>query len=156
MGHKVRMLMLISSVTLLGCMLIYVAYHQLYLRGLQAEAKLMISYGHTLERVYKLENKHFAFWDEPYGASLLGRDNCVQPEAAAEVGFIIFGCHREKAPLPRYAYRIVKEPIGDHYRIEASSGSDSRGKSFVCFQADQQDIWQSSQNLQFNQVRSCW
>ncbi|MBC7532799.1 MAG: hypothetical protein H7318_14600 [Oligoflexus sp.] len=150
------MLFLISSVSLVGIMLMYVAYHQLYQRGLQAEAKLMISYVHTLERVYKLENKTFVFWDEPYGASLQGQDNCAQPDAAAEVGFIIAGCHRDKAPLPRYAYRIVKEPVGDHYMVEASSGSDSHGRSFVCFQPDQQDVWQSSQNLEFNQIESCW
>lgn len=156
MGHKARILMLISSTGLVGISLMYVAYHQLYLKGLQAEAKLMISYVHTLERVYKLENKHFVFWDEPYGASLHGSDNCVQPEAAAEVGFLIAGCHRDKSPLPRYAYRVLEESVDDRYRVEASSGSDKNGRSFVCFKPDQQDVWQSSQNLEFSQVVSCW
>jgi hypothetical protein len=156
MGHKVRLITMLTGCIAAGVLLVYVAFHQLYQNGLQAEAKLMISYVHTLERVYKLDKKNFVFWTEPYGAMLNGRDNCAQPEAAADIGFYISGCHREGAAIPRYAYRILKESASDRYRIEASSGSDKEGRSFVCFDSDKQNVWQSSQNLEFSQVESCW
>ena len=156
MGHKARIMLLFIVLSLIGGSLMYAAYHQLYLRGLEAEAKLMMSYVHTLERVYKLEYRQFMFWDELYGAAQNGEDRCYQPEGAAEVGFFVPGCHREGALVPRYAYRVVKESVGDRYRIEAVSGSDKAGRSFVCFKADQHELWQSSQNLEFTQIVSCW
>jgi len=156
MGHKARILLLLSSVVSVSVFLFYIAFHNVYLRGMQAEAKLMISHLHTLQRIYKFENKRYQYWLEPYGAGREGADHCEQPEAAAEVGFTIPGCHRERAPLPRYGFRVVKDAMDDRYRIEAISGSDSRGQSFICFDGEGQDVWQSSHNLEFTQTESCW
>ncbi|MBC7660599.1 MAG: hypothetical protein H7249_12960 [Chitinophagaceae bacterium] len=156
MGHRTRIALLLISVASVCACLGYTAYHQFYQRGVEAEAKLMMSYAHTLERVYKLENRHFIYWDALYGATENGNDNCLQPEAAAEVGFIVPGCHRASALIPRFAYRIVSESQGERYRIEAVSGSDKAGKSYVCFNSSGHELWQSSQNMEFTQVVSCW
>ncbi len=156
MGYRARLLCLGLGFFLVTLLLFYAAFHQLYLRGMQAEAKLMTSYLHTLERVYKIENKRFVYWSEPYGAMQLGVDNCRQPAAAAEVGFTVPGCHREQAPLPRYSFRVLRDATGDRLQVEARSGSDALGRSFVCFDAKGHDLWQSSQNLEFAPIESCW
>lgn len=154
MGRRARTFFLLLGVATVGTLLILVASRQLYTRGVQGEAKLMMSYIHTLERVYKLENSEYVYWDAFYGANAKGVDSCPQPEGAAEVGLLIAGCHRELVAPPRYAYRVLKvEP--DRYRIEARSGSDQAGRSVVCFQPEGDELWESSQNMEYLLKKSC-
>ncbi len=154
MGHKLRMLAILMGLVGVFALLVLVASRQLFTRSVRGEAKLMMGYIHTLERVYKLENKRYMLWDKYYGAVLKGEDQCEQPEDAAEVGFLIAGCHREKSLPPRYAYRVLKD-AKDHYRVEAKSGSDRQGRSYVCFSEDGNELWESRQNLEYSLVESC-
>ncbi len=154
MGHKLRMLTILMGLTGVFALLVFVASRQLYTRSVRGEAKLMMGYIHTLERVYKLENKRYMHWENFYGSILQGADQCEQPEEAAEVGFFIPGCHREKSMPPRYAYRVIQEP-NDRYRIEAKSGSDKAGRSFVCFVETGTELWESRQNLEYSLIESC-
>lgn len=140
-----------SIVSFLG----YVAYHQLYLRGMQGEAKLMMSYLHTLQRVYRLEHGSFVSFDN-YGAPLRGRDNCAQPLEAARLGFLLPGCHRKGTEPPRYAYRSFFSEKGERYILQAESGSDAQKRSLVCFDKDGLDLWESRQGLDFSPLKSCW
>ncbi len=156
MGHKARIALILAGLGTVTLFFLSIAYHQLYQRGLEAEAKLMISYAHTLEKVYHLENKSYAYWSSPYGATLEGVDHCEQPDEAAAIGFSVAGCHREGAPIPRYAFHIQKLEGSDQYLIEATGGSDGQGRSLVCFQSRGREVWQSSQNLEFKQIISCW
>lgn len=154
MGRKARSFILVLVVATLGFLLVLVASRQLFTRAVQGEAKLMMSYVHTLERVYRLENHDYVYWDSFYGANQNGVDSCPQPEGAAEIGLLIAACHREGVIPSRYAYRVVKlEP--NRYRIEAKSGSDSLGRSVVCFESDQSELWTSSQNMEYALTKSC-
>lgn len=140
-----------SIVSLLG----YVAYHQFSLRGMQAEAKLMMSYMHTLQRVYRLEHGSIVGF-ENYGAPLMGRDNCAQPLDAARLGFFLPGCHRKGSMPPRYAYRSMLGERGERYILQAESGSDTQKRSLVCFDAGGTELWESRQSFEFNPLKSCW
>lgn len=154
-AHKARSFLLTLLAVGIGGFLIWSFARQLFTRAVQGEAKLMMSYVHTLERVYRLEKKDYLYWDEYYGANQKGVDSCLQPESAAELGFLLPGCHREKAAIPRYAYRVVKTE-GDRYAIEAKSGSDKLGRSVVCFSPRADEIWQSSQNMDYVLTKSCF
>ncbi len=135
----------------------YVSYRQLSQRGMQAEARLMLSYMQTLQSVYHIEHGQFAKFDQAYGASIQGKDNCEQPVGAAELGFLIHGCHDLKAPAPRYAYRsMLLGGTVQSYRLEAEAGSDERGRSFVCFSPRDRESWTLEQNQEIVSVESCW
>ncbi|RZA25370.1 MAG: hypothetical protein EOP10_07035, partial [Proteobacteria bacterium] len=76
MSHKARSLLISLGLVSLGALLVFVLCRQLFIRGVHGEAKLMIGYLHTLERVYRLENKRYEYWDEYYGSNQLGVDSC--------------------------------------------------------------------------------
>ena len=152
---RLKLLFLFSVLGGMVGLLGYVAYHQFYQRGLQAEAKLMMSYVHTLQRVYRLENGRYVAFG-PYGAAHLGQDLCAQPEAAAELGFLLPGCHKKGALPPRYTYTSNLLEGEKQYLLRAESGSDVRGRSFVCFGEDGSEVWESSKNLSFLSVSTCW
>lgn len=137
--------------------LFYAFFHQLYQRGVQAEARLMLSYLHTLQRVYRREEGAFAAF-EWYGAPVNGQDFCAQPLEAAQLGFMIHGCHEEEAFPPRYAYRSLIRSQGQElsYELEAVSGSDAAGRSLVCFEAQEQERWVSQKNEDLEPLTSCW
>ncbi len=154
MGYKVRNAFIVITLFVLGAGLILIFSRQLFSRSVRGEAQLLIGYIHTLERVYRIETKEYAGWDQFYGSNLEGSDHCRQPESAAELGFLVAGCHKEKSNAPRYAYRVMK--IGDdRYKVEAKSGSDSQKRSFVCFSPGGEEIWESTQNREINLVKSC-
>lgn len=139
------------------CGLGYVSFHQLSLRGMQAEARLLLSYMQTLQNVYHIEQGQYARFDQPYGAPLRGEDHCEQPLGAAQLGFIIHGCHDIRAAAPRYAYRSL--PLGtdkNSYRLEAEAGSDAAQRSLVCFTAEEREFWVAEQNKDIIAVQSCW
>jgi hypothetical protein len=158
----------LRSITIQGCLglalvactlggLGYVSYRQLSMRGMQAEARLFLSYMQTLQNVYHIEQGQYARFDQPYGAPLQGQDHCEQPEGAARLGFLIHGCHDLKSPAPRYAYRslpIMKPSPG--YRLEAEGGTDEQGRSLVCFTAEDRELWVAEQNKDIIAIQSCW
>lgn len=154
MTQKLRSFLLLFLVPLGTAFLVWVLSRQMFSRAVQGEAKLMMSYVHTLERVYRLETKNYLYWEEYYGSGQAGADNCAQPEGAAELGFLLPGCHREKSAIPRYAYKVVKNS-GDRYLIEAKSGSDKSGRSVVCFSSDQSEIWVSSKSMDYILAKPC-
>ncbi len=155
-GFRVRTYGIIIAVLLASAPLIYVFFHQMSQRAFQAEAKLMISYLHTLEKVYRQEHGAYAAFSW-YGAPQKGEDHCAQPEGAALLGFFIHGCHQERSMPPRYSYRSLDRPSESlPYRLEAKSGSDALKRSLVCFTPDQEEIWVSSSIREIEPVVSCW
>lgn len=156
------------SITVQGCIglalvactlggLGYVSYRQLSIRGMQAEARLFLSYMQTLQNVYHIEQGQYAGFDQSYGAPLLGKDHCEQPIGAAQLGFLIHGCHDIKSPAPRYAYRSL--PMGKPlpgYRLEAEGGTDAGGRSLICFTPEDREFWVAEQNKGIVAVQSCW
>lgn len=165
-GYRFRTYGIIAALSLVSAPLIYAFFHQISQSAFQAEAKLMISYLHTLERVYRQENGGYAFFSW-YGAPQTGADHCPQPEGAAALGFFIHGCHQERSMPPRYTYRILDveapaeikplPPAGElPYRIEARSGSDAQQRSLVCFTPEEVELWVSSSNKRLEPVLPCW
>jgi len=149
------LILLFTSSTLGG--LVYVGYRQLSMRGMQAEARLMLSYMQTLQNVYHIEQGQFAKFEAYYGASIQGKDNCEQPSEAAQLGFLLHGCHDIKSPAPRYAYRsFPKGELGVSFSLQAIAGSDAEGRSLVCFAADDREYWVLEQNQEIVAVESCW
>jgi hypothetical protein len=158
----------LRSITVEGCLglalvvstlggLGYVGYRQLSIRGMQAEARLLLSYMQTLQNVYHIEQGQYARFDQFYGASLQGKDQCEQPEGAARLGFLIHGCHDLESPAPRYAYRslpLTKPVMG--YRLEAEGGTDAQGRSLICFAPDDRELWVLEQNKDIVAIQSCW
>ncbi len=151
-----RYAILLIFVCLPGLLLAYFAYHQIYKKGLQAEVHLVTSYIHTLQSAYASEKGSYSTFSN-YGAPQQGQDNCMQPEGAAELGFLIPGCHELRATAPRYTFRAAEaESSRSRYRVEALSGSDALGRSFVCFGDTGQEIWESLQNKEIKPIKSCW
>ena len=152
-----RGLLVAFLVVLLTLSIVYPLYNNMSLNGAQAEAKLMMSYIHTLQKAYFSENGDYVYFDSDYGASLTGADNCVQPSQAGKLGFIIRWCHEEKASPIRYAYRVIKQEIQEKpsYTIKAVSGSDSKGRSVVCVHPQDSDVWVSSPGKPHENIRSC-
>ncbi len=155
--RRLKTIMGLSLLAVLTLPLFYAFYHQLYQKGLQAEARLMLSYLHTLQRVYRKEEGGYAAFDW-YGAPLAGADHCMQPIGAAQLGFLIHGCHEAEALPPRYAFRTIVASGGKEapYSLEALSGSDERGRSLVCFQELDHERWESRENQAIEPVKSCW
>ena len=144
-------------VVLLAVSAAYPAYHSMSLNGAQAEAKLMMSYIHTLQTAYSSENGEYIYFDSNYGASIAGADNCVQPPPAEQLGFIIRWCHEEKASPVRYAYKVLKYEVGKKtsYLVRAESGSDSQGRSIVCIHPRDSDKWISSPGKPPTNEKTC-
>lgn len=117
----------------------------------------MLSYLQTLQRVYRSEHGQYVDFNTYYGAPIQGHDNCEQPMGAAQLGFLLHGCHEIKAPAPRYAYRsLILDKPAPAYQLEARSGSDQAGRSLICFNPDGHELWQISQNQQIMPTKSCW
>ncbi len=150
---RIRMIGLVVLLLSISGPLAYGFYHQLYLNGVQAEARLMFSYLHTLQKVYKLERGNFATFTH-YGAPLLGQDHCEQPLGAAQLGFLLHGCHDETAAPPRYVYQ--SREIDSGYILEAQSGSDGLGRSLVCFNPSSAEQLVSLPNSDVQTNESCW
>ncbi len=151
-----RYLMLFVFVGCPGVIFAYFGYHQIYRKGIQAEVYLVNSYVHTLEKAFAAENGQYRAFSY-YGAPLDGVDACEQPEGAAELGFLIPGCHQAKAAAPRYAFRVIEQDIEKAaYVIESRSGSDAEGRSLVCFEPKGQEFWVSQQNQETLLITSCW
>lgn len=156
------------SITVQGCLglalvvstlggLGYVGYRQLSIRGMQAEARLLLTYMQTLQNVYHIEQGQYARFDQFYGAPIQGKDQCEQPEGAARLGFLIHGCHDLKSPAPRYAYRslpLTKPALT--YRLEAEGGTDAQGRSLICFTPVDRELWVLEQNKDIVAIESCW
>lgn len=134
--------------------LVYGFYHQLYRKGLQAEARLIFSYVHTLQKVYKMEQGAYANFPA-YGAPEKGLDQCAQPLGAAQLGFLLYGCHDSDSTPPRYAYQSL-EASGNSYQLEALGGSDAEGRSLVCFIPSSREELVSTQNSEIKVRVSCW
>jgi hypothetical protein len=127
------------------------------MRGMQAEARLLLSYMQTLQNVYHIEQGQYARFDRPYGAPLQGEDHCEQPEGAVQLGFILHGCHDLKSPAPRYAYRsLLQTKPRPEYRLEAEGGTDAAGRSLVCFAPKDRELWVAEQNKDLIAIQSCW
>lgn len=135
----------------------YAGFRQLAMRGMQAEARLLLGYMQTLQNAYHIEQGQYAQFLQLYGAPVGGQDHCEQPLGAAQLGFIIHGCHDIKSPAPRYAYRSlqVAQPKPS-YRLEAESGSDAAGRSLVCFNPEDREFWVAEQNKDVGAAESCW
>ncbi len=158
---KLRGYWMIAGLLLVSGPLFYVLYHHLYQRGQQAEARLILTYLHTLQKVYKQESGSFAYFPS-YGAPQRGQDFCEQPFGAAQLGFAIHACHQAGALPPRYTYQSleIKEEsrgrIGPSYKLEARGGSDSQRRSLVCFKANGEELWVSSTIQELEPIESCW
>lgn len=138
--------------------LIYPTYRHFYINGLRAEARIMLTYLHTLEKVYRSESGHYAYFPEYYGANVDGHSFCQQPEGAKTLGFYLRWCHEKEAGREPvlYAYQVLPG-VGDQdgYRAAAVSGSDSSGASFVCFGEREVDVWYMDQNRSITHEKSC-
>lgn len=148
-GIVILTLVLIAPILVLG----RAGYVKLKVKGLESEAKLMLSHLTTLQKAYYIENNQYQSFEEFYGAQVKGGDQCRQPPGAAALGFLLKWCHQEsKVPL-RFAYRVLSQ--GSDFSGEAVAGSDIRGGSFVCFGYDDESIWTIGTNGQLTQKKQC-
>ncbi|SMF34505.1 hypothetical protein [Pseudobacteriovorax antillogorgiicola] len=152
-GHTIRYLIIFSLLAVLGGFLGRAMYVTVTVRGLRAEARLMLSYLHTLQKAQRMESDRYMSFDQFYGAPLKGQDNCQQPEGAARLGFLLKWCHSESASPLRYAYRVRETTDG--FIGEAHAGSASDGGSFVCFGFHEEDIWQIDKKRSLSHINSC-
>ena len=146
-------MVLVLGIVLVSSILMRAVYISVSTSGLQAEARLMLTYLHTLQRAQSAESGKFIKFEEYYGAPILGKDNCVQPEGAAQLGFTISWCHSDKPSPVNYAYRLLSD--SEDFRIQGKSGSDKNSASFVCFGYHENDIWEVRKSRQVERVSSC-
>lgn len=144
-------------VLVLSGALFYGSYYRMKLNGLRAEMRLMLSYLHTLQHSYRLEEGRYAYFQQFYGAQIAGADHCLQPEGAARLGFILRWCHEEQASELRYAYQVLSlERNGEiGFQAIAHSGSDANHDSFVCFFSNQLDVWAMHDDKHLRPIRMC-
>ena len=150
-------LLSITLVSVLALLVIYGAYRSFVISGHRAEAHLMTSYLQSLENAYHLENKSSLGFPD-YGAAQRGVSKCSQPSGAKLLGFSIRWCQGVPGAKPaRYTYRVEVGSASERdYTIYATSGSDSRGGSFVCFGMDETDAWAVYTNGKRSQISHCW
>lgn len=149
-----NLLALLATVAVLTA-IIYPIFRHMAVKGLQAEAHLMLSYINSLESAYYLDRNHYVFFEEYYGAPIEGRDNCVQPVGAERLGFFVRWCHKEKTTPVRYAYRVLPSSSPHQFRAEAFSGSDAQDQSFICFGEHEDDAWEMDEKRQLKRIREC-
>ncbi len=135
--------------------LIYPLFRHMAIKGLQAEAHLMLSYIHSLESAYHIDNSQYVYFDAFYGSPIDGRENCMQPAGAERLGFLVRWCHKAGATPVRYAYRVTPGVGGDHFQAEAHSGSDTEDQSFICFGLHEDDVWQMDEKRVLKRTRAC-
>ena len=130
-------------------------YRHLVINGLEAEAKIMLAYMHSLEAAHQMETGRYVFFSDWYGAPIDGRNNCNQPDGARDLGFMIRWCRGDgKGQMMRFAYRVVPATNGSGFAIQARSGSDAAKESFVCFGASKSQ-WILDENRQLNRSDGC-
>ena len=151
--QAIKSSLIVLSLLILGGVLGRVLYVTMTVRGLRAEARLMLSYLHTLQKVQSMESDKYIGFSSFYGAPISGKDNCSQPEGAARLGFLLKWCHTESPSPLRYSYRLTLSE--DNYKAEAHAGSDHSGASFVCFGHQEEDIWVVDKKKQIQRVKSC-
>lgn len=115
----------------------------------------MLSYIHSLESAYHLDQNQYVFFEEFYGSPIEGRDNCVQPKGAESLGFLVRWCHKNNNTPVRYAYRVLPAADPRQFRAEAFSGSDAADQSFVCFGEHEDDAWQMNDKRQLTRTKAC-
>lgn len=152
-----RRAMVVGLLTAVLVPLGYGMFRHLAIRGLQAEALIMLSYLQTLENAYYLENHSYVYFEEYYGAPMGGEDHCKRPAGAETLGMEVRWCHEDHASPVRYAYR-VRKPEGVEAKGfvgEAISGSDALKQSFVCFGDEETDRWTISERGNAQRRQSC-
>jgi hypothetical protein len=145
------------SVGLAGFVLLLVPlYRHLTVTGLEAEAKIMMSYLYSLEMAYHADTGHYTYFDKWYGAPIGGTNHCNQPNGARDLGFSIRWCRGEgKSETIRFSYRVVPHPNEPNgFLIEALSGSDERQMSFVCLTKGESH-WSFDQRKTLKQAKGC-
>ncbi|MFW7379454.1 MAG: hypothetical protein ACOH5I_11645 [Oligoflexus sp.] len=144
-------------VFLISATLLYGSCYRMQLNGLRAEMRLMLSYIHTLQKSYEVDEGRFSYFEEYYGAQISGKDHCEQPEGAARLGFILHWCHEEQATELRYAYQVIPTVVEDEssFLAVAHSGSDVKDRSFICYFSDQIDVWTIDEKKRLQSLRSC-
>lgn len=115
------------------------AYVKMYIESLRTEAKIIIAYILSLEKAYYSEHNKYVYFSEPYGAPIMGSDNCIKPEGAKKLGFTLNWCDKGIDAV-YYAYKVLPSgPKKNELIIVAESGSNKGGKSFVCFYQNNRD-----------------
>jgi hypothetical protein len=117
-------------------------YQSINAKALQAEAQLMLSYIATLEAAYFVDTGKYAYFAEPYGSQVLGKENCTRPSGAEELGFVLKNCGKNPRDGGlRYYYQVEPSADGKDYTATAISGSDVTKESFICQGSTLEDIW---------------
>jgi hypothetical protein len=138
------------------------AYHRIRVNTQEAEAKIMLGYLSALQAAHFNDYGTYQEFSDPYGAMIDGKESCVMPEGAKNLGFRLKGCERRRGKLNhRYVYRVypVVNPdtgapdIKVGYLAEAVSGSDIEGKSLVC--AAGLDRWQIGPDRVPRHIQAC-
>jgi hypothetical protein len=149
-------LLILTILTVVLCGGGKVIYDHFLVNGLRAEARIMLSYVHTLETAYHIESSRFVGFSTPYGASEGEVDNCTQPSGAAELGFILKDC--QKSPLARtiryfYQVEVAQDEVG--FTGRASSGVGLDGQSLVCLGTTKKDIFSINQERVIKHIQPC-
>lgn len=134
---------------------IYPLFRSMVVKGLQAEAHLMLSYIHSLESAYHIDHNEYVYFNEFYGSPIDGRENCVQPAGAERLGFLVRWCHKAGATPVRYAYRVIPGSGQDQFQAEAFSGSDANDQSFICFGEHEDDVWRMDDKRDIKRTKEC-
>jgi len=155
--HIIRRGLIAVLVVSVTTTMLYGTYYRMQLNGSRAEMRLMLTYLHTLQQSYRIDEGRYVFFNRFYGAQIAGEDHCQQPEEAARLGFILRWCHEEQAVEMRYAYQILpSSSLGDQgFQAIAHSGSDGENHSFVCFFANQTDVWSITEEKALKSLRTC-
>lgn len=131
-------------------------YISSYIKGLQSEARIMLPYILSLEKIYHSEHGKYVPFIGFYGAPINGKDNCVKPKGADKIGFKLSWCETGYDAL-YFAYSVVRsKDKPEEIIVIAESGSDAKGRSFVCFGKNQKNLLHlSSHNNKIIAKESC-
>lgn len=149
----------------LACLALFAAlampfFRSLEVKSLRAEVRVMLSYMATLQQAYYTDTGRYAYFEEFYGGPLDGRENCLRPEGAEELGFKLKGCGRgpNNGGL-RYAYQSLKHEASDlntpSYLGRGTSSSDINGESYICLGSLFKDVWEVLPNAAVSHVTDC-
>jgi hypothetical protein len=130
-------------------------YAYFVVNGLQAEAKIMLNFLHSLEIAHHTETSTYVAFT-PYGAPRGGRDQCLQPAGAEELGFSLKDCQKsQRVRTMRYYYQVNLEQEGLDFQAYAVSGSTEDGKSLICLNSLKLDVWSIKSEKFLKQTQTC-
>ncbi|MGE0171984.1 MAG: hypothetical protein AB7T49_04335 [Oligoflexales bacterium] len=150
-----KRLVLLATFSAALALLFRNVYGYFVVNGLQAEAKIMLSFLHSLEIAHYTESSRYVAFTA-YGAPKNGNDQCMQPAGAEELGFLLKDCQKKQiSRTMRYYYEVALENKGLDFHGRATSGSTEDSQSLICLNSLETDVWSVKVDKDLKQIQSC-